>query len=134
MKAMRFMLPVCGILAVAAAVVGFVFRGGVGALGAAAGVVLISALFVLSTYVITWVDAVNRPMLLAAAIAVYGFKLLALFVVLNALSGWAGIKPMALGVVAGGLGWVCGYTWWVWHARLTLEFPEQRDDSRLRRD
>lgn len=125
MKALRFMLPWCGVLAVLAAIVGFVFRGSVGAIGAAAGVLFISALFVFSTYVITWTDSVNRPMVLPAGMGVYALKLVLLLVVLNALSGWAGIKPMALGVVAGALGWAAGYAWWVWHAKLTLEFPEK---------
>jgi hypothetical protein len=43
MASMRFMLPLSGVLTVLAGIVGFVFRGATGAIGAAAGVMLISA-------------------------------------------------------------------------------------------
>jgi hypothetical protein len=134
MASMRFMLPLSGVLTVLAGIVGFVFRGATGAIGAAAGVMLISGLFVLSTWAITRTDLSNRPMVLPVGMGVYMLKLVVLLVVLSSLSGWAGIKPMALGVVAGALGWAGGYAWWVWHAKLTLEFPEKPDQSRLRRD
>ena len=118
---LRFMLPVCAVLAALAAIVGFLFGGGTGALGAAAGVALMTVLFVLSTLFITWVDAVNRPMVLPAGMLAYGGKLVVVLLTLSALSGWAGIKPMALGVVAGAVGWAAGYAWWVWHAKITLD-------------
>lgn len=119
------MLPVCGALALVAAIVGLLTRGPGGALGAAAGVLFIAALFVFSTVVITWADITNRPMVLPVGMGVYALKLVVLFVVLTALSSWVGIKPFALGVVAGGLGWAAGYAWWVWHAKITLEFPDE---------
>jgi hypothetical protein len=121
MASMRFMLPFCGVLVALAAVVGLLFRGGVGALGAAAGVVFMTVLFVLSTLFITWVDKVNRPMVIVAGMGAYALKLVVLLVTLTALSGWAGLKPMALGVVAGAIGWAAGYAWWVWHAKITLD-------------
>jgi hypothetical protein len=115
------MLPLCAVLAAVAAVVGFLFRGGAGALGAVAGVVLITGLFVLSTLFITWVEKVNRAMMLPAALGVYTFKLFLLVAVLNPFWGWEGFLPMVWGVAAGVLGWVCGYAWWVWHAKITLD-------------
>jgi hypothetical protein len=120
-SSLRFMLSLCGALTVLAALTGFIFRGATGALGAAAGVVLMSVLFVLSTYAITWTDLHNRPMVLPVGMGVYVLKLGVLLVTLTSLSGWAGIKPMALGVVAGAIGWAAGYAWWVWHAKITLD-------------
>jgi hypothetical protein len=121
MAPLRFMLPLCGALAAVAAIVGFFFGGGAGALGAAAGVLLITGLFVLSTLLLLWVERVNRAMMLPAALGTYTFKLFLLVAVLNPFWGWAGFLPMVWGVAAGIIGWVCGYAWWVWHAKVTLD-------------
>jgi len=121
MAPLRFMLPVSGVLALLAAIVGFLFRGGSGALGAAAGVLVITALFVLSTLLLLWVEKINRAMMLPAALGAYTFKLFLLVAILNPFWGWSGFLPMVWGVAAGVLGWVCAYAWWVWHARITLD-------------
>ncbi len=125
MASLRFMLPVSGALAAVGALVGLLVGGFAGAVGVFAGVALIAALFVLSTFLLTWVESVNRAMLLGAGLTVYFVKLFVVFAVLNAVSGWSGLVSMVWGVALGVLGWVCAYAWWVWHAKVTLEFPDQ---------
>lgn len=115
-----FMLTFSAGLTVLAAIVGAVLRGGSGALGAAAGVALMVTLFVLSTVVIVWVETINRQMMLPAVFMTYMLKLCVLLAVLNAVmaTGWSGMRPMLIGVVAGIVGWVGAYAWWLWRAKI----------------
>lgn len=115
-----FVSTVSALLAVAAAVIGFVIKGTAGGIGAAVGVLTMTGLFAGSTAFIIWVENHNRRLMLAAGLAAYFVKLWFLFVILNgvAASGWAGFVPMVWGVAAGVLGWIIAYGWWLWHAKI----------------
>jgi hypothetical protein len=106
------------IIAAVAAVAGLIFGGLTGGLGAAAGVGVAAGGFVLSTLAIAWVEKANRSMLLPAALSAYTTKLAAFALILSAVENWSGSVPMAFGIAAGVLGWVFGYAWWLWHAKI----------------
>ena len=120
LRFLPFTLTCSGALAVAAALVGFLAKGGPGAIGAALGVLLMTALFVGSTMFIIWVESISRQKMLVGGLIAYAVKLWILFVVLSGVSGtgWAGFTPMVLGVAAGVLGWIVAYAWWLWHAKI----------------
>jgi hypothetical protein len=115
-----FMLAFSAALAGASALVGLLVKGAPGALGAAAGVLLMAGLFLGSTAFIVWVETVRREKMLVGGLIAYAVKLWILFVVLNGVSstGWAGFVPMVFGVAAGVLGWIIAYAWWLWHAKI----------------
>jgi hypothetical protein len=113
-----FLSKLLGIIAAVAAIAGLIFRGPVGGLGAAAGVGVAAAGFVLSAIGIAWVESVNRAMMLPAALMAYMLKIAAFAMILSAVGTWTGAVPMALGIAAGVLGWVIGYAWWLWHAKI----------------
>ncbi len=120
LRFLPFTLTCSGALAAAAALVGFLVKGGPGAIGAAAGVLLMTALFVGSTIFIIWVETVSRQKMLVGGLIAYAVKLWILFVVLNGVSstGWAGFTALVIGVAAGVLGWIGAYAWWLWHAKI----------------
>jgi hypothetical protein len=100
---------------VAAAAVGWLARGGAGAVGAAVGVAVATASYLVSTLVIAWADAVRPALVLPLGLATYLVKLTVIGAVMIAIaaSGWDGLVPMALGVVAGAVGWSAAQVWWV---------------------
>lgn len=111
-------LAVSGVVLVLAAIVGGITAGPTGALGAALGVAFTAATYVASSLFIAWVDAVNRQLLLVAGLSAYALKLIVLVAVLLAFSGWSGLVPMALGIVAGVFAWTGAQIWWTWHAKI----------------
>ncbi len=80
---LRLTLGFSGVVLVLATVVGFAVRGGVGALGVAAGVVLVAASYTASTLAIAWADTVNPRMVLPVGMGMYitKFSLLGLLLV-----------------------------------------------------
>jgi ATP synthase protein I len=118
MRFLPHMLAVSGVLAVVAAVVGLVFAGGAGALGAAAGVTFVAVAYALSTLLLEWIERVNRPMMLPAALFTYLAKIVALAVLLGALRPWAGLKPMVFGVAAAALVWIIAQARWLAKAKI----------------
>lgn len=119
-KFLPFMLLVSAVLAVLAAVAGFVIAGSAAALGAAAGVAFIAVLYALSTVFITWVESFSRELMLVAALLSYVGKLAALLITLNALgsAGWDGVRAMVFGVAAAALVWIVAQMWWLTHAKI----------------
>ena len=99
--------------AAVAAALGGALAGGVGAAGAAAGVAVVAAASLLATLFVAWADAVATRLVLPAGIMAYVLKLslvgAALFV--PAAVGWAGLVPMAWGVVAGVVAWTAATVW-----------------------
>lgn len=118
MKFLPFMLASSAVLAAAGAVAGFLHSGWSGAAGVTAGVAFIALVYTLSTVFIVWVERKNRPMMLPAALAAYGFKLAALIVLLGALRGWEGVRPMVFGVAGAALVWIVAQMWWISHAKI----------------
>jgi hypothetical protein len=115
-----FMLTVSAILAVLAAVVGFAVSGAVGAIGALAGVAIVTISYLLSSYAIAWAELVHPKLVLSTGLMTYALKFFALFVVVGAVAraGWAGLRPMAFGIVAAVLVWMIAHAWWVWRLRM----------------
>ncbi|MBB5872035.1 ATP synthase protein I [Allocatelliglobosispora scoriae] len=111
-------LAASGIMLVLAGIVGAIAAGMTGALGAAFGVVLTTATYVASSFIIAWVDDRRRDLLLVAGLTTYVLKLIVLVAILITFAGWSGIVPMALGIVAEVFAWTCSQAWWTWHAKI----------------
>lgn len=109
------LLSVSGLLLVAAAGTGWVTGGGSAAAGAAAGVAVVVASYLLSTLVIAWADAVHSSLVLPFGLMAYvvKFTVIGMAMATVAASGWSGLAPMGLGVVAGVIGWTATQIWWV---------------------
>jgi hypothetical protein len=106
-------LAVSAALLVAAAVAGWLAAGATGALGAAAGVALVTVGYLLSTLVVAWADSVATPLVMPIGMMAYLVKLTVIggVMFIAAFAGWRGLIPMAWGVVAGVLGWTAGTIW-----------------------
>lgn len=115
-----FMLTVSAVLAVLAAAVGFVASGPVGAIGALAGVAIVTFSYLGSSYAIAWAELVNPKLVLSTGLMTYALKFFALFLVIGAAAqaGWAGLRPMAFGIVAAVVVWMIAHGWWVWRLRM----------------
>lgn len=102
-------------LLVLAAVVGGLFAGGVGALGAASGVGVVTVSYLLSTLVIAWADSVDPRLVLPSGLGMYIAKFTVLGVVMAGVagSGWAGLRPFGVGVMVGVVVWTGANIWWV---------------------
>jgi hypothetical protein len=110
-----FLSAVSVALLLCAASVGFLVDGGTAALGAAAGVALVTVSFTMSTLVIAWADTVRPALIMPLGLLTYVIKyaVLGLIMVLVLESGWPGRVALGWGVVAGVLGWTAVQIWWV---------------------
>jgi hypothetical protein len=114
---LRMALGVSAALLVVAALVGYLVRGWDGALGAAAGVALVAASYTTTTLAIAWADSVNPRMVMPVGMAMYvtKFSLFGAMLILTAGTAWAGRIPLAMGIVAGVVGWTGAQIWWTVH-------------------
>jgi hypothetical protein len=108
------------VLLAAGVLVGALLRGGPGAAGAAAGVGLVAASFVVGSLVIAWADSIDPRLVLPAGLLTYVLKFAAIGMTMAAIaaSGWPGLQPMGVAVLASALGWIVAQSWWTWHARI----------------
>src|SRR5262245_57388228 len=115
-----FMLGVTAVVAVVAPLVAYLTVSPIAALGGLAGVGLVAASYLLSSFVIAWADSINPKMVLTVGLMMYGVKFTVLFLVLAVIAqtGWAGLKPMAIGIGIAAIAWTIGHAWWLWHARI----------------
>lgn len=101
-------------------VVGALTGGAMVAVGVAAGVGLVVFSYGISSVIIAWTDLVMRPMLLPVALATYLIKFTAfgglLYVVTE--SNWDGAIPMAMGIIAGTVGWVTTQAVWMYRSKI----------------
>lgn len=115
------LLAVSAVVLVAAAVAGWLGRGGVGAAGAALGVAIVTASYTLSTLVIAWADTISSRLVLPFGLAVYVAKFSVLGVLMAGLAAndWPGLLPLGCGIIAGVIGWTAVQIWWITtvHAR-----------------
>jgi hypothetical protein len=113
-------LAASAVLLVVGVLLGALLRGGAGAAGAAAGVGLVAASYVLGSVVIAWADSVDPRLVLPAGLMTYVLKFAVIGVVMAAIaaSGWAGLEPMGVAVLGTALGWIVAQSWWTWHARI----------------
>jgi len=107
-------------LMICAASVGFFSGGGTSALGAAAGVLIVTVSFTMSTLVLAWADTVRPALMMPLGLLTYVVKysLLGVIMVFVISSEWPGQVAMGWGIVAGVLGWTAVQIWWV--ARTSL--------------
>lgn len=109
LTAFSFLLLTC------AASVGFLVGGASTAVGAAAGVALVTVSYTMSTLVVAWADTVRPALVMPLGLLTYVIKytLLGVIMVLVLNSGWRGSVALGWGVVAGVLGWTAVQIWWV---------------------
>ncbi|MEU7901775.1 hypothetical protein [Actinoplanes sp. NPDC049118] len=107
-------LMLCG------ASVGFLVGGVPAAMGAAAGVAVVTVSFTMSTLVLAWADTVRPALLMPLGLMTYVVKYALLGVIMAFVisSEWPGRLAMGWGIVAGVLGWTAVQIWWV--ARTSL--------------
>lgn len=100
--------------------VGFVTSGPDAALGAAAGVLIVTVSFTMSTLVIAWADTVRPALLMPLGMLTYVVKYSLLGVILAIGVGikWPGWDALGWGIVAGVVVWTGVQAWWV-HRRVT---------------
>lgn len=113
-----------------AAGVGYFVAGGPGALGAAAGVTLVTVSFTVTTLAVAWADAVSTPLVLPIGMATYMLKytLFGIIFYFIATSDWAGRVPMTVGIVVGCVAWTTAQVWWiyrVWMPKQTAFGPRK---------
>ncbi len=114
------------VLLVVAVMAGWVARGGAGAAGTAAGVGLVVTSYVISSLVIAWVDVIDRRLLLPVGLAAYAVKFILIGVVMWVIagSGWAGLEPMAVAIIAGVLVWTLAQSIWTYRAKILYVDPD----------
>ena len=120
------------ILLVAAIVIGWLAEGGAGAAGAAAGVALVVVSYVVSSLVIAWVDAIDPRLLIPIGLAAYALKFIVIGLVMWAIaaSGWDGLVPMGVAIIAGVLVWTLAQSIWTYRAKILYVDPDDDDSSR----
>lgn len=98
---------------------GFFAGGPDQALGAAAGVLLVTVSYTMSTLVIAWADTVRPALLMPLGMLTYVVKysLLGVILAIGVSSPWAGKKALGLGIVAAVVVWTGVQAWWV-HRRV----------------
>jgi hypothetical protein len=108
-------LIAAGVMTAGAAVLGAVFAGGVGAFAAALGVVIATVSYLASTLAIAWADKLDPKLVMPFGMGVYVAKLSVLggLMLVVASTGWAGLKPLSVGIVAGVLAWTATQIWWI---------------------
>jgi len=103
------------VMTAGAAVVGGLLSGGVGAFGAALGVLVAAASFLVSTLAIAWADSLDRKLIMPFGMGVYIAKLSLMggLLLVAAEAGWAGLIPLACGIAAGVVAWTATQIWWI---------------------
>ncbi len=111
---LRATLAVTGVLMVAATIVGGLVAGSDGALGAVLGVGIVAGSYLLSDLAVAWADSVSPKLVLSVGLGTYLFKFSLLGVALMAVprDGWAGLRPMAVGMIVMIAGWLTAQIWW----------------------
>lgn len=108
-------LAASGVLAVLAVPAGGLLAGGTGAIGAGAGVVLVTVGYLLSTLVVAWADGTAPALVMPVGMMAYVVKVtvVAGAATVAAVSGWPGLVPMAWGIAAAVLVWTGTHLWWL---------------------
>jgi hypothetical protein len=97
-----------------ATLIGAAAKGAPGAVGAAAGVLVVAGSYTATTLAVAWADSVNPRLVLSVGIAMYitKFSLLGAMLIIVGGSEWTGKLPMAGGIVAGIVVWTTAHVWW----------------------
>jgi hypothetical protein len=109
----------------AAAIAGWLARGNAGAAGAAVGVGVVTLSYTMSTVLIAWADSLSPQLVLPFGLGAYvaKFSLFGGLMILIGGTGWAGLVPMAWGIVAGVVGWTAAQIWWIATVRTRATAP-----------
>jgi hypothetical protein len=95
--------------------VGFLAGGRTAALGAGAGVLIVTISFSMSTLAVAWADVLRPALVLPVGLLAYVIKYMVIAFIMIAVgaSGWAGGIPMAWGIVGGVVLLTAAQVWWV---------------------
>jgi hypothetical protein len=98
-----------------AASAGFLTGGPDAAAGAAAGVLVVTLSYTVSTLVIAWADTARPALLMPLGMLTYVVKytLLGVILVFGVSSDWPGRTALGWGIVAGVVVWTGVQAWWV---------------------
>ena len=110
LSAISFALLTC------AASAGFFAGGPDSALGAAAGVLIVTVSYTMSTLVIAWADTVRPALLMPLGLLTYVLKytLLGVILAFGVSTTWPGKTALGLGIVAGVMVWTGVQAWWLY--------------------
>lgn len=113
-------LLVSAVLLAVLTAVGAGLDGAAGALGAAAGVLLVVVSYVASSLALAWADSVHPRMVLSVGLLTYSLKfaVLGAAVFAVAASDWAGQRMLAVAIIVGTVAWITAQVWWTWRARI----------------
>jgi len=113
-KHLRYCLLVSAAVFIAGALIGLLAAGWVGAAGVAVGVGLVVFSYVASTLAIAWADSINPRMVFGVGVGMYvlKFSFFGGVLILIEDAAWAGMIPMAMGIVAGVIAWTAVQIWW----------------------
>ncbi|WFE30240.1 hypothetical protein O7623_14070 [Solwaraspora sp. WMMD791] len=113
-------LLVSAVLLAVLTAVGAGLDGAAGALGAAAGVLLVVVSYVASSVALAWADSVHPRMVLSVGLLTYSLKfaVLGAAVFAVAASDWAGQRMLAVAIIVGTVAWITAQVWWTWRARI----------------
>ncbi|WP_433827075.1 hypothetical protein ACQP2E_34035 [Actinoplanes sp. CA-015351] len=111
-----FLSAVCMALLLFAASAGFLTGGAQSAVGAAAGVLIVTISYTMSTLVIAWADTVRPALLMPLGLLTYTVKYTILGVILayGVSADWSGKTALGLGIVAGVMVWTGVQAWWMY--------------------
>lgn len=99
--------------------VGWLFLGGVGALGFGCGVALVVVSYTVSGLVLAWAVGVDPALIMPFGLVTYATKFTGIVVLLAAVdaSGWAGRLPMGMGIIVAAVVWSAAQIAWVVRTR-----------------
>lgn len=113
-------LGASAVLLVIVVAVAWPVAGGAAALGAAAGVALVSVSYLTSSLVVAWVDLVARHLLLPVVMLTYILKFAVFGLIMYTVNQaqWAGLTAMGVTVIAGTVVWTSSQLYWILHAKI----------------
>ena len=110
-----FVTAVGAALVLCAFSLGFFLDGVPGALGAGAGVLVVTVGVTLTTLTIAWADVIRPELVMPVGLGVYVVKYAAIVFLLFAVAGsdWSGARPMFWGVAVGAVLLTGVQAWWL---------------------
>nr|WP_229071566.1 hypothetical protein [Actinoplanes sp. DH11] len=111
-----FLSAVSMALLLFAASAGFLTGGRQSAVGAAAGVLIVTVSYTMTTLVIAWADTVRPALLMPLGLLTYTVKyaLLGVILAFGVASDWSGKTALGLGIVSGIVVWTGVQAWWMY--------------------
>ncbi|GGM19522.1 hypothetical protein [Micromonospora yangpuensis] len=125
---LRLTLTACAVLAVVAVPLAALLRGPTSAAGAAAGVGLVVASYLISGLSVAWADALNPRLLMPVGLGTYGIKIVILGVGMSAVAatGWSGLPDMGVAIIVAVVVWTGAHL--TWALRAPLPYTQPRGD------